>query len=179
MKNKKNKEKEQFKEKRYIVDNIDNILSKLSKPKLKLILQEYMLYSIVFLVCTYYWMFLFLTTTKLEKNYCYTDLDQFDSCSIDQICDNYNTKLNIILFNRSFNSHNHSFKKEHELLVEENRLINEYYRPFFLRYSELIKKNKIFTKIQMASINEKKNFAIFLIQKEQWNICRPSVQADE
>ena len=167
--NKNNKNKKKPREKRYIVDNIDNIISKLSEKKIKLIIQEFVLYGIIFLVCIYYWIFLFLTTTKFEQNYCYTSLDQFDSCSFEQICDNYGKKLNIILYNHTYNSHNDS-KNQHDLLIEENRLINEYYRPFFLRYSELLIRNKIFSKIQMTSMNDKTNFVIFISQKEKWNI---------
>ena len=164
------KKKKEIKEKRYIVDNIDNIFSKLSEPKLKLIFQEYLLYGIVFLITTYFWIFLFLTTTKFEQNYCYTSLDQLDACSPEEICNDADTKVNIILYNNTFNLHNDSFKSYHDLSVEENRLINEYYRPFFLRYSELLKKEKIFTKIQMTSISDKTNFGIFLTEKEEWNI---------
>ena len=164
------KKKEKIKKKRYIVDNIDNIITKLSEPKLKLILQEYVLYGIVFLVCIYYWIFLFLTTTKFEQNYCYTTLNQLDSCSMEQICDYYDNKINVILYNSTYNLHNHSFKNEHNLIAEENRIINEYYRPFFLRYSQLLSKYKIFTKIQMDSMSDKINFAIFMSQKEKWNL---------
>ena len=167
---KRKKIKEKKKKNRFIVDNIDNIISKLSKPRLKLILQEYLLYGIICLVCCYYWIFLFLTTTKFEQNYCYTNLDQFDSCSFDQICaDNYD-KINIFIYNHSYNSHFHSLNNYHDLLVEENRIINEYYRPFFLRYTYFLKKNKIFSKIQMDSVSEKLNIVIFLTQKEKWHL---------
>ena len=169
-KEKEKMKKKKVKEKRYIVDNIDNIISKLSKPKIKLVIQEFMLYAIVLTVCIYYWIFLFLTTTRFEQSYCYSNLDQFDSCSFEQICNYYDERINILIYNHTYNSHNDSIKNQKELLVEENRLINEYYRPFFLRYYELLMKNKIFTKIQMNSISEKINFAIFMIEKEKWNV---------
>ena len=121
-KKKKNK-KEKKKQKRYIVDNIDNIISKLSEPKLKLIFQEYLLYGIICVVSIYYWIFLFLTTTKFEQNYCYTNLEQFDSCSFEQVCNNQFEQINIILYNHSYNLHNHSFKNRHDLLIEENIII--------------------------------------------------------
>ena len=168
-KKKKNK-KEKKKQKRYIVDNIDNIISKLSEPKLKLIFQEYLLYGIICVVSIYYWIFLFLTTTKFEQNYCYTNLEQFDSCSFEQVCNNQFEQINIILYNHSYNLHNHSFKNRHDLLIEENRIINEYYRPFFLRYADILKKKKLFSKIQMSSIHNKVNIAILLSKNEKWHL---------
>ena len=167
---KKIKKKKKVKEKLYIVDNIDNIFSKFSEPKFKLIIQEYILYGIVILVCIYYWIFLFLTTTKFEQNYCYTSLDQFDSCSYEQICNKINNKLTIILYNYTHNPQVDNFENYDELLIEENRKINEYYRPFFLRYVNLLTRNKMFAKIQMNSMDDKLNFAILMSHKEKWNI---------
>ena len=166
----KKKKEEKIKEKRYIVDNIENILTKLTKPKKKLIIQEVLLHTIVLLVCIYYWIFLLLTTTKFEQNYCYTNENQFDSCSFEEICEYNENKINIILYNSTFNYHNNTFKNFHDLLYEENKIINEYYRPFFLRYSQLLTKYKLFVKMQMFSMTDKINFAIFLIHKEKWNI---------
>ena len=158
------------KEKRYIVDNMDNIFSKLNEPKMKLYIQEILLYIIVFNVCLYHWIFLFLSRSKIEKNYCFNHLSQFDSCSTDQICSDYNTRLNLIIFNDSFCLENNSLNS-HELFIEENKLINTYYKPFFLRYSHLLSTNKLFSKIQMLSnSNEKTNFVITLTAKEKWNI---------
>lgn len=128
-----NKKKE-IKEKRYIVDNIDNF-------------SRILLYGI-FWVTTYFWIFLLLTK---------------------KICNNINTKVNIILYNNSFNLHYYSFKSYHDLFVEKNWLIKEYYRPFFLRYSELLKKEKILSKFKWL-ISDKINFGIILSLKEQWNI---------
>ena len=53
------------KPKRYIVDNIDNIFSKLNEPKIKLIFQEILLYTIVFMVTVYHWIFLFISRRKI------------------------------------------------------------------------------------------------------------------
>ena len=59
----------------------------------------------------------------------------------------------------------------HELFVEENKLINIYYKPFFLRYSHLLSSNKLFSKIQMHSnSNDKTNFVIVLTAREKWNL---------
>ena len=90
--------KKSKKEKRYIVDNMEDILSKISKEKLKLDVQEYILYFIVFMVCVYHWIFLFLSRPKLDLNFCFMN-NQFDSCSQEQICKNYNSKMNLIIFN--------------------------------------------------------------------------------
>lgn len=167
---KKKSSKQVKKEKRYIVDNIDNIFSKLNKPKLKLYIQEILLYIIVFNICIYFWIFLFISRSKIERNYCFGRLSQFDSCSTNQICSDYKGKLNLILFNETFIMHNSSLK-DHELFIEENKLINIYYKPFFVRYSHLLSSNKLFSKIQMLSnTNEKTNFVIILTAKEKWNL---------
>ena len=158
------------KEKRYIVDNLDNIFSKLSEPKLKLLIQEILLYAIVFLVCIYYWIFLIISTSKLERNYCFNADSQFDSCSKEQICTGYKNKLNIILYNHSFSYYNYSLISSHELFIEEIKIINTYYRPFFIRYSHLLTANKMFAKIQMTTISDKTNYAIVLTHKENWNL---------
>ena len=84
------KKTKKVKEERYIVDNLDNILSALKEPKLKLVMQEYVLYAIIFLVSIYYWIFLFITTVRFEQAYCYTSDNQFDSCTDDDICDDLN-----------------------------------------------------------------------------------------
>ena len=52
---KKRKTSEKEVEKRYIVDDIDNIFVLLKEPKLKLRIQEILHYFIVFLICVYYW----------------------------------------------------------------------------------------------------------------------------
>ena len=158
------------KEKRYIVDNLDNIFSKLSEPKLKLLIQEILLYTIVFLVCLYYWIFLIISTSKLERNYCFNSENQFDSCSKEEICTGYKNKLNIILYNNTFNYNNYSLNSTHDKFIEEIKIINTYYRPFFIRYSHLLTANKMFAKIQITTINDKRNFAIVLTHKENWNL---------
>ena len=168
---KKNKPvKEKKKEKRYIVDNIDNIFSKLNEPKIKLHIQEILLYLMVSMVCVYHWIFLFLSRSKIERNYCFGRLNQFDSCSTEQICEDYDKKINLILYNYTFMEYNNSLNS-HELFIEESRKINVYYKPFFLRYSHLLSSNKLFSKIQMlSSSNEKTNFVIVLTSKEKWNL---------
>ena len=158
------------KQKRYIVDNIDNIFSKLNEPKVKLIFQEMLLYTIVFMVTVYHWIFLFISRSKIERNYCFGRLYQFDSCSTNQICSEYKDKLNLILYNDTFEINNSSMNS-HELFVEENKLINIYYKPFFLRYSHQLSTNKLFSKIQMHSnSNDKTNFVIILTTREKWNL---------
>ena len=124
---KKFKKNKKVKDERYIVDNIDNILSVLKEPKLKLVIQEYILYIIIFLVSIYFWIFLFLTTERFEQAYCYTSDHHFDACSEDDICDD----LNIVLFNHTFNYHNHQLNNWNKVLVEESNIINTYFKPFF------------------------------------------------
>ena len=154
-----------IKEQKYIVDNINNILSKVSSPKLKLIMQDYILLAIIFLVCLYYWVFLFLATTKFEQNYCFTSQKQLDICSEEQICDDFSETLNFIIYNYTYDVH-----PREDSLLEEDKDINKYYRPFFLRYSNLLSKYKTFDIMQMEKINDKTNFAILITTKENWNI---------
>ena len=154
------------KEERYIVDNIDNILSVLKEPKLKLVIQEYILYIIISLVYIYFWIFLFLTTERFEHTYCYTSDHQFDICNENDICDDFN----IILFNHTFNYHNHHLNSLHEVQVEESKIINTYYKPFFFRYNYLLIKNRTFTNCDLNSITGKINFGIMITHKEKWNI---------
>ena len=162
--------KPKVKEKRYIVDNIDNIFTKLNQPKMKLHIQEILLYIIVFDICIYFWIFLFISRSKIERNYCFGRLSQFDSCSTNQICSDYKNNLNLILFNDTFILHNNTLEA-HELFVEENKLINIYYKPFYVRYSHLLSSHKLFSKIQMLSnTNDKTNFVIVLTAKEKWNL---------
>ena len=162
--------KDKKKEKRYIVDNLDTIFTKLNEPKIKLHIQEIILYITVFMVCVYHWIFLFISRSKIERNYCYGRLSQFDSCSKEQICSEYGTKLNLILFNDTLYIKNSSLDS-HDLFIEENKKINVYYKSFYLRYSHLLSTNKLFSKIQMpSSTNEKTNFVIVLTAKEKWNL---------
>ncbi len=78
--------------------------------------------------------------------------------------------MNLIIFNDTFCLNNNTLDS-HELFIEENKLINIYYKPFFLRYSHLLSTNKLFSKIQMLSnSNEKTNFVVVLTAKEKWNL---------
>ena len=163
---KKFKKNKKVKDERYIVDNIDNILSVLKEPKLKLVIQEYILYIIIFLVSIYFWIFLFLTTERFEQAYCYTSDHHFDACSEDDICDD----LNIVLFNHTFNYHNHQLNNWNKVLVEESNIINTYFKPFFFRYNYLFVKNKLFSNYDSTSNTNKINFGIIITYKEKWNI---------
>ena len=160
------KKNQKVKEERYIVDNIDNILSVLKEPKLKLVIQEYILYIIIALVSIYYWIFLFLSTIRFEQAYCFTSGDQFDACTDDEFCED----LNIVLYNHTFNYHNHQLNSLHKVLVEESNIINTYYKPFFFRYNYLLIKNKIFSNFDLKSITHKINFGIIITYKENWNL---------
>ena len=160
------KKNQKVKEERYIVDNIDNIISVLKEPKLKLVIQEYILYTIIVLVNIYYWIFLILTTERFEQVYCYTSDNQFDICKEDDICDD----LNVVLYNHTFNYHNHQLNSFHKVLIEESKIINTYYKPFFFRYNYLLIKNRAFSSCDLASSTDNKKFGIIITYKEKWNI---------
>ena len=168
-KNKKQK-KENITEKKYIVDNIEDILSKISGEKLKLILQEILLYMIVVVVCIYHWIFLFISRDKLEHNFCFTN-GQFQSCSVEQICKNYPSRMSFVIFNDTLLVDDFKSFDSYKFFVQENILINEYYKPFFVEYSHNLSKDKALSKLQiMHYSNDLINFAIVLSTKEKWNL---------
>ena len=161
--------KKSKKEKRYIVDNMEDILSKISKEKLKLDVQEYILYFIVFMVCVYHWIFLFLSRPKLDFNFCFMN-NQFDSCSQEQICKNYNSKMNLIIFNNSLSFRDKSYN-ELNAFNEANKIINEYYKPSFISYYAKLTNLTAFRKFQYSLlVSEKINFCIVIATKERWNL---------
>ena len=156
---------------KYIVDDIQNIYSCIVKKSNKLFsLQQILLFSITCLVSVCHWLFLFINAKKLERNYCLSNLNQFDSCSQDQICLNSDQKVNIILFNNTLNIHNNS-KTLHQNFLQEFDLVNEYYKPFFVNHSYIISKNRLFSSINLMNYDsDRLNAAIILSKKENWNI---------
>ena len=155
--------------KKTIVDNINNIYSKIKKIPKKIKFQNYFIFSIATLITIFDWSFLFqLSDNKLERNYCFTNLYQFDSCSINQICKNYNTKINYVIYNKSIDAHGKDEKEN--TFLKENNIINSYYKQFFLKYSFLLSSKQVLNNYQIFSSNrDKSNFAIILSHKGQWN----------
>ena len=97
------KEKDKKKSDRIIVDNIENIYSCLAnRDTKKNSIQRVFLLMIPFFTSLCHWIFLFLTKSKVESNYCFSDLNQFDSCLSDQICENFESKINLIIYNDTF-----------------------------------------------------------------------------
>ena len=159
-------------EHKYIVDNIENIYANLDGHSMKYTLGQILLFCIVFMVGANNWLFIFLGRSKLERNYCYTSLNQLDSCSKEQICDDYGTKFDILLYDieRIVQSYEKNYNS-HEYFVEESKLINEKYKSFFLKYSYDLSNKKVFSKLQVNSIqSDKTNFAIILTNQERWNM---------
>jgi hypothetical protein len=85
VKNKNEKEKKKNLDK-IIVDNIENIYSNISHLPNKLFWQKFILLLIVFYVSSIHWVFLFFTKRKMERDYCFTKLNQFESCVPEQFC---------------------------------------------------------------------------------------------
>ena len=173
-KNKKKEKKKMNKKEEnniFIVDDIQNIYSCIVHKSNKLfLLQQILLFSITCLVSVCHWLFLFINVKKLERNYCLSNLNQFESCSQDQICVNSQEKVNIILFNNTLNVHNNS-KTLHQNFLEEFNLVNEYYKPFFINHSYIISKNRLFSSIKLVDYDsDRLNVAIVLSKKENWNI---------
>ena len=154
-----------------VVDDIENIYSCLIDKSNKIFsIQKYFLYIIVFYTNVIHWTFLFLTKKKLENNYCYTKLNQFDICVPDQICSNINGRINLLLYNETFCISNKSMTR-HQEFIEEMKLINEYYKTFFVSHNYQISKNKLLLPIDMVKYNaDKINFAIVLTKRERWNL---------
>ena len=153
-----------------IVDSIEHIYSKIKEMPLKIKIQNIFLYLTILLIGIFDWSFLFqLSENKLERNYCFTNLNQFDSCSIEQICKNYNSKINYIIYN---NSINFLGKNENEnTFLEENESINFYYKQFFLNYSYILSNNQFLNSYQLFStMRNNNNFVIILTSKGSWNI---------
>ena len=171
---KKEKKKEQENKNitnKIIVDDIQNIYSCITNKSNKLFfIQKLLLLAIVSLVNICHWLFLFINVEKLERNYCYTNLDQFEACSTDQICDYSTEKVNIFLFNDSLNAYNNS-KTSHQNFIEEFNLVNDYYKPFFAKHNYNISKSRLFFSINMFDYDSNRlNAAIILSKKEKWNI---------
>ena len=167
----KNKKKQKTTETKIIVDDIENIYSNLVDKTNKMYsFQKVFLLTIAFFVNVCHWIFAFLAKTKLENNYCFTKLNQFDNCISSQICSNLQEQINIFLYNFTFDVHNNSLT-EHQNFIEEMNYINEYYKHFFVSHNYQISKDKLLSSIDMIKFNGNKlNFAIILAKKERWNI---------
>ena len=166
---KKNK-KQKSTEKRYIVDNMEDILSKISGEKIKLIIQEQLLYMIVVVVCIYHWILLFISRAKIEHNFCFLN-GQFQACSEEQICKDYSSRMNLILFNYTLSVKDHKSFDSYNFFVQESTLINEYYKPFFIEYSDNLSRDKALSKLQMMHYsNDLINFVIVISTKEKWDL---------
>ena len=154
-----------------VVDDIENIYSCLIDKSNKIFsIQKYFLFIIVFYTNVIHWIFLFLTKKKLENNYCYTKLNQFDICIPDQICSNINGRINLLLYNDTFYVSNKSMTR-HQEFIEEMKLINTYYKTFFVSHNYQISKNKLLLPIDMVKYNaDKINFAIVLTKRQRWNL---------
>ena len=83
-----------------IVDDIENIyISLIGKSSFKLVLQTIIILTISFGVNLCHWIYLFSMKAKLENNYCLSKLNQFDNCIPEELCENYEEKLNLFLYN--------------------------------------------------------------------------------
>ena len=167
----KKKEKEKKVIKRFIVDDIENIYSNLvDKTNNLYLIQRIFIVIIAFFVSVCHWIFLFMSKSKLENNYCFSKLNQFDNCLSKQICKSSKEQINIFLFNYTYALHNNTMTP-HQNFMEEMKSINEYYKHFFVAHNYQIDKGKLISSIDMVKfIGNKINFAVILTKKEQWNI---------
>ena len=154
-----------------IVDDIKNIYSCLGdKSSKRYYLQKIILLMISFFSTFCHWIFLFLTKSKLENNYCYSNLNQLDNCMESQICNNLGNKINYIIYNESFDIENNSLT-ESKKYIEEFKSINTFYKSVFIHQYYRITKDKLLSfRDPNKSIDDKINFAVILTKKEKWNI---------
>lgn len=154
-----------------IVDDLQNVYSCINdKSNTLFLIQKILLLLITFLVNTCHWVFLLINIYKLERDYCFTNLNQFESCTSLQICFRNQNKITMLLYNDSLNIHNNS-NSFHQNFMEEFQLVNNYYRSFFINYTYQISQSKLFSSLNMVDYDSNRlNLAIILSKKEQWNI---------
>ena len=117
-----------------------------------------------------HWIFLFLTKSKLENNYCFSNLNQLDNCIESQICGDISKKINNIIYNDSFAIENDSLT-ESQKHIEEFKSINTFYKSVFTYHYYRITKDKLLSFIDPNKcIDDKINFVVILTKKEKWNI---------
>ena len=94
----------------YIIASIDSLYSK-QKITNKLLKIHYIYIKyLVLLSGMYFWILLFQTSRKLERNYCFDkNLNQFNSCSQKQVCKKFDERINIFLYNYSSFSSNFTY----------------------------------------------------------------------
>jgi len=167
----KDKDKEDKKFNKIIVDDIENIYSCLdNKFSKRYSIQNVVLLTIPFFTTLCHWIFLFLTKSKLENNYCFSDLNQLDICLESQVCDNLGGKISLIIYNDTFDIRDKSLS-ESELLLEEMKAINLNNKELFMQYYYRITKDKLLSSVDTVKyVEDKTRFAVILTKKEKWNI---------
>ena len=167
----KRKSLDMIKSDKIIVDNIENIYSCLGdKSSKRYTIQKLILLIIPFFTSLCHWIFLFLTQSKLENNYCFSDLNQLDNCLAQQICQNSDSKIKLIIYNDTYDVMDNSLTDSQKFL-EEMRAINSYYKTFFVNYNYEIAKGKLLSSVEnIKYMDDKINFAVILTKKEKWNI---------
>ena len=167
----KEKSKEEKKIDKIIVDDIENIYSCLNNRSSKrYCLQNYILIITPFFTALCHWIFLLLTKSKTDNNYCFSDLNQLDKCITDQICDKEGTKLNLIIYDETFEINDDSLTSSKKF-IQEMKLINSQYKTTFMNFTYSITKDKLLSSVDPIKFVENKlNFAVVLTKNENWNI---------
>ena len=167
----KDKKKEEKKINKIIVDDIENIYSCLGdRSSKKYSLQNIMLLTIPFFTTLCHWIFLFLTKSKLENNYCFSNLNQLDNCLEAQICENEGSQIRFMIYNDTFSIEDNSLS-ESKKFIEEMKSINTFYKTFFMSYYYNITKYKLLSSVDpIKYVEDKINFVVILTKNEKWNI---------
>ena len=58
--------------------------------------------------------------------------------------------------------------KMNSLMKNQIYTLNSFYRPFFIRYTNLIAKNKLTSTMQPDYITDKPTLGVVIINKEKW-----------
>ena len=167
LKNKKKKKKKVKNDYRnnkdmYIIASIDSLYSK-QKITNKLLKIHYIYIKyLVLLSGMYFWILLFQTSRKFERNYCFDkNLNQFNSCSQNQVCKKFDERINIFLYNDSSFSSNFTYE-----IIN----INDQIKTFFSKYFYQLSIKKVFGKLQInIDDSERENFVVILNKREKWN----------
>ena len=170
-KKKSTKKKKEKTLQKIIVDDIENIyISLIGKFSSKLLTQTIIVLTISFGVNVCHWIYLFLMKTKLENSYCLTKLNQFDNCISEEICNNYEEKINLFLYDDIIDIHNNKLNEHQNFIIEQND-INAKYKQFFVSHNYNISKDKLITNIDMTKHKtEKINFVIILNKREKYDL---------
>lgn len=146
-----------------LIDSIESIYSKQIRTSRALIYQNFLCLFIILVCSNYIWILNFMNADKRERNYCFSSsLSQFDVCSPLQVCDSYEKKFNLLIYDNS--------KEYDNDYLSEISMINKKYKLFFVEQTKFASTQKSYNKYQIDINNEPLNCAVVVTAKEQWSM---------